>query len=215
MRDTGGGTIVSFEPVKSNYDRLVSTIHLNKLNEIVMPFNIALGDKEGEIEMALETRNRWQRGATTGNAVIREGMESDPQYTISKARITRLDNFVTENSISHVNFIKIDIEGAELMFLRGGVNFLSKHRPIIYGEFNFPMMPRFNHTFLDVVDIIQPWNYRIFAFADRLLPVEVLKPKVGLGNVFLVPEEKAEELLHRVAVARETGVFTGLSTQTR
>ena len=88
------------------------------------------------------------------------------------------------------------------MFLRGGVDFLSRHRPIIYGEVEFPMMPQYGHTLLDVVDLIKPWGYRIFAFGGRLQPVEGLQPKIGIGTIFLVPEEKALELLRRVEVAR-------------
>lgn len=203
LRDNGGGTLMAFEPVKANFDRLVDAIHLNELDQIATAFDVALGDEEGEIEMALETRNKWQKGSLTGNAVIRKGMKEASQYSISRARIARLDAFARGNGIDRVDFIKVDIEGAELMFLRGGVDFLSRHRPIIYGEFNFPMMPQYNHTFLDVVDLIKPWRYRIFAFGGRLLPVEVLQPTIGIGNIFLVPEEKAVELLRRVEVARQ------------
>ncbi len=187
--------------VKANFDRLVTTIRLNEYTNITA-FNIALGDEDGEIEMAMETRDRWQGGAGTGNAGIRQGPEDASRFSFSKARIQRLDTFVRENNINNVDFIKVDIEGAELMFLRGGADFLCKCRPIIYGEFNYPAMLQFNHTILDVVDLVRPWNYKIFAFADRLLPVEVLQPKVGIGNVFLAPEEKTDKLLRLVEAAR-------------
>ena len=202
LRDSGG-TVVAFEPVKTNFDRLVDTIHINQLDAIVKPFNIALGDEEGEIEMALETRNILHKGVTTGNAVIHKGMEDSSRYTLSTARIARLDTFVAENKIKRVDFIKVDIEGAELLFLRGGAKFLQEQRPVIYGEFNFPMMPRLDHTFLDVAKLIQPWGYKIFAFADRLEPVEILEPKVGIGNIFLAPEERTSKLLQQVAAARQ------------
>jgi FkbM family methyltransferase len=199
LRDNGGGRVVAFEPVISNFNRLLDAIELNGLGGIVLPFDVALGDEEGEIEMALET----QGGAQTGNAMMRRIADAPSRFSISTARITRLDTFVVEQGISHVDFIKVDIEGADLLFIKGGQAFLTKCRPIIYGEFNSGMMPKFGHTFLDLIDFIRPWRYRVFGFAGRLQPVEVLCPTVGIGNVFLVPEEKANELLHRVAIARQ------------
>lgn len=202
LQANGGGRVIAFEPVTPNFNRLQEVVQLNQLQEIVSLHNVALGDEEGEIEMALET----QHGAATGNAVMSKISNDLSGQTIYKSRITRLDDFVIEHGIDHVDFIKVDIEGAEVLFLRGGANFLTKCRPIIYGEFNSGMMPQFGHTFLDAVELIRPWDYRVFGFKDRLRPMEILEPKAGIGNVFLVPSEKADELLQRMTLAREKGV---------
>jgi FkbM family methyltransferase len=200
LRNNGGGSIIAFEPVKPNFDRLKKTVSLNHLEDVVKTFNVALGDEEGEIEIALET----QGGASTGNAVMSKIADDLSGFTVSKARITRLDTFVEEQDIDLVDFIKVDIEGAELLFLRGGQKFLAKSRPIIYGEFHSGMMPKFGHNFLDVIEFFKPLNYRVFGFKNRLQPAEILEPKVGMGNVFFVPEEKTEELLKRVEAARQS-----------
>ena len=39
LRDNDGGTLVAFEPIKANFDRLVDAIRLNDLTQIVIPFN--------------------------------------------------------------------------------------------------------------------------------------------------------------------------------
>ena len=195
-----GGKLIALEPVPSNFNRLVQSIALNDLNGVVLPFPLALGDKEGEIEFARESKGN----ASTGNALPRDLVANPAGYAFSTAKITTLDAFALQNHLDSVDFVKVDIEGAEVGFLQGGEAFLQRCRPIIFGEFNSQLMPKYGHTFLDVAAILKPWKYKIFASADTLMPIEVTAPESGLGNILLVPEEKAAELLKRIAAARQT-----------
>lgn len=52
--------------------------------------------------------------------------------------ITRLDNIITEK----VDVIKIDVEGAEGLVVRGGAGLIESHRPIITSEFSLEMLSR-------------------------------------------------------------------------
>lgn len=62
--------------------------------------------------------------------------EQDYPFQVSSRQIlvdvARLDSCLPEAYVP--NFIKIDVEGAELRVLRGGVEMLSKHRPVIAFE---------------------------------------------------------------------------------
>ena len=49
--------------------------------------------------------------------------------TITITKATSIDNFVENNSIKDIDFIKLDIEGAELMALKGAIKTLKKFRP--------------------------------------------------------------------------------------
>ena len=198
LRDQGGGKIVAFEPVVANYERLKTIAELNGVTAYLFPHNVALGDVEGEIEMAHETLY----GNVTGNAVQTNVLTDTTGYSLSMVRVVPLDSFAQEIGLEQVDFIKIDIEGAELLCLRGAQNLLQRCRPIIYGEFNSSSMPAFGHTFLDVAALIAPWDYKIFAFVGRLKLVEILEPQVGMGNAVLVPSEKSDELLRRIELAR-------------
>jgi FkbM family methyltransferase len=75
----------------------------------------------------------------TGNAVIVKcGISPDFFKTNinNKAQMKKLDTFVKEQKIETCHLIKINVEGAEVMFLRGAISFIGQHRPIIYREFN-------------------------------------------------------------------------------
>lgn len=191
------GQLYAFEPVKSNFDRLTTNILLNNLNGIVSAHNIALGDDEGIIEMSMENGNN----SRTGNAVMVKGEVPINYFGMnSTARLTLLDTFVKEQQIESCHLIKIDVEGAEVMFLRGGISFLSKTRPIIYGEFNNYFLPKFGHSFLDVLDIVSRWNYRFFQQTKSDQFVEIEQIKSDLEHILLVPAETPDSVLKRLGV---------------
>ena len=100
-----GGRLYAFEPVPNNFARLQHVIALNKLQEVVQPMNIALGDKEGEVFFRMETRN----GACTGNAALTTAGSTEAH--VSSARMVTLDTLAEEQNITACRLIKIDVEG--------------------------------------------------------------------------------------------------------
>lgn len=61
-------------------------------------------------------------------------------------------------------------------------------------------LPKFGHSFLDVVDIVMPWNYRFFKQTSQGDFIEVKKPDVGLEHVLLVPSETPDSTLIQMGV---------------
>lgn len=192
------GKLHAFEPVPSNYARLQECINLNQLESTITAHNIALGSEEGIIELYMATDNN----ASTGNAVVvkEKVITQDKLKGNATARITQLDSYVQEQGIESCHLIKIDIEGAEVMFLRGGGNFLGKTRPIIYGEFNPYWLKQFGHSFLDVVSIVKPWDYRLFKQQKGVRFTEVMQPEVGLADILLCPAETPNSVLSELGI---------------
>jgi FkbM family methyltransferase len=190
-----GGTVYAFEPVQSNYDHMRRALALNKLETTVRTYPVALGDEEGTVSLYLQSNDE----SPTGNAVLVKG-DIPAERGNTTARITRLDTFVEEIGIPGCHLIKVDVEGAEYMFLRGGAGFIQKHRPVICGEFNHLWMKRFGHSFLDVVELMRPWNYNLYkqTSADQFLPIAA--PTAGMEDVLMVPQETSPEGLARMGV---------------
>ncbi|WP_319421888.1 FkbM family methyltransferase [Pleurocapsa sp. FMAR1] len=194
---TLNGKLYAFEPVKSNFDCLETNILLNNLEKTVIAHDIALGDDEGIIEISMENENN----SSTGNAVISKGEIPTSYFGItSKAHLTRLDTFVKKANIKNCHLIKIDVEGAEVMFLRGGASFLSQTRPIIYGEFNNYFLPKFGASFMDVVDIVSSWNYRFFQQKKSGHFIEIKQFKPDLEHIILAPSETPNSILNKLGV---------------
>jgi FkbM family methyltransferase len=183
--------IYAFEPVQTNFQRLKHLIELNELTEIVTPFNIALGNTKGEIPLRLEGKG------STGNAFwVRGDLETIDQPN-QLSSITKLDNFVKENNIKKCDLIKVDIEGAELDFLRGGVEFINKCRPIILSEFNPYFVKSFGYSFKDIFDLVSPWRYTLYEksrFKKSLIPIKNILSPQQIINVVIIPEEKINDI---------------------
>lgn len=177
-----GGKVYAFEPVPGNYRRLVRLIKRNDLDGVVVPVNIALGDAEGSIDLKMDSTH----GASSGNAVaLCGGVEGQATAT---ARVTRLDTVVEELGIETCHFIKMDIEGGEFAFLKGGLSFIRRTCPVIFTELNAYRMRQFGWTFEDLADLLRPLGYRIYRHTrGRYLPAT--QAGSDLENVFLISEE--------------------------
>lgn len=180
----GRGRVYCFEPLNANYEGLIKNVWDNDLSDIVNIHKMALGDVSGTVELVVTEEGK------TSNAVMNlsEEYSKGKGYAIDVAPIEKLDNLRLKEDIGHCDFIKIDIEGAEFFFVKGGYSFVEKFRPVIYGEFNSFFMEKFNCSFLDAWNLLEPLNYACFAQKGYSSYFEAASPRIGLGNVLLIPE---------------------------
>lgn len=185
----------SFEPIASNFQRLVNLVEINKLTNIVYPVNSALGKSEGTIQLCMVDK---KFGSSTGNAFcLGEGLVKLEEPNFS-APITKLDEFVKQKNIQRCDIIKVDIEGAEMDFILGGINFIQEHRPVIYGEFEPFWSNHFGYSFVDVADIFIPWEYKIYQQKNRKTFIEVKEIRAGISDVLMIPAEKLTAISKRL-----------------
>lgn len=184
------GKVYSFDPIPGNCDRLRELISLNGLDDDVTLVPIALGEAEGEVVLWLEGSDR----SDTGNAVAVLGEVGGDVQGNTVARIRRLDDVAAELGINACRLIKIDIEGAELMALRGGIEFVRKCRPIIYAECNAYWMSKFGHSFMDVLELLSPLNYQCYRQTVAVTFERIETPVPGIEDVLFVPVETTPEI---------------------
>jgi len=107
------GKVFSFEPLKSNYQKMKKNIQRNKLEKIVDFINVGLWD--GVTDLFI-TNNNSASTSFDINADI-------------KIEVTTLDEFVQNERLEQVDFIKMDIEGAEMNALRGAEKTILRFKP--------------------------------------------------------------------------------------
>ncbi|PMP70800.1 MAG: hypothetical protein C0176_00285 [Mesoaciditoga sp.] len=105
------GKVYAFEPSSYNFKILEENVKQNKVKNI-FPRKMALSDKETILSL---------KGTGVGGALSLTGDE--------KVKVTTIDKFVEDQKIDCVDFIKMDIEGAELGALKGGENTIKKFKP--------------------------------------------------------------------------------------
>ncbi len=119
-----GGEVHAFEPVPNVYEKLRRNITLNEPPNNVKINNLALGNTEKTVELHIfpNLPEGHHSIATFGNT----------EYESFPCRMVTLDSYLTGNKIGEVNFVKMDIEGAEMMMLEGADVLFNQKRPPIW-----------------------------------------------------------------------------------
>jgi FkbM family methyltransferase len=104
------GKIFCFEPFNSNFSVLKENIKNNNINNII-PEQLGLWSKETVLKM---------EGTRAGAFISKTGLNIN---------VTSIDKFVKDNKLQKVDFIKLDIEGAELEALSGAQETIKKFKP--------------------------------------------------------------------------------------
>lgn len=137
--------------------------------ENINVLNIAMGQALGFAEIDFphyEARSNFGAMALNGKSSI------IPQVTLSEALFSKM------------NFIKMDVEGAELAILRGGLSWISNHRPFISCEIWDEKKKE------EIVQSLTPFNYSF-----ELLDIPAWNPKNFLGDSFNIFGNATEKLL--------------------
>jgi FkbM family methyltransferase len=119
------GKVIAIEAHPNNYDLLTKNIVLNKLSN-VLALNLAVHSKDTTVKLYDPGQ---EEGRTIYNTIMTERKTSDNQNFV-EVKAKSLDSILLENGIREVNWIKIDVEGAELEVLRGAPNILSSSRDL-------------------------------------------------------------------------------------
>lgn len=107
-----------------------------------------------------------------------------------------LDDFLKDFS-GNIEFIKMDIEGAELLALQGATRLLNRHRPILYLEINEQYCQRYGHSAATVFSFLNGLNYGSFSSTDGKWVPLVPEQYNGSGDVWFLPKEKEANLTIR------------------
>jgi FkbM family methyltransferase len=194
----GQGKLYCFEPVPSNRERLEQNLALNGARDLCQIHEFGLSNAPGEAQITL--REDFEFGSATGNAalVIQDGL--DAQFRTLPVSLKRLDDWVEEQALPRLDFIKIDVEGHEDLVFEGALKTLARFRPILLAEMNNSYFQR-RKVELDarMTSLLGPLGYewiRYFPLQRRWRKTDTLVKPQRAHDVFLVPHERSEALLH-------------------
>jgi len=127
------GKVFSFEPSKANFNLFLKNIELNAIKNIT-PINMGLGNTIGEsliLSQNFETGDAEKYILKVENKIERPGNKLNGIQTTETISLDTLDNFQIKNSITKVDFLKIDVEGFEFYVLKGAEKLLRDNPDII------------------------------------------------------------------------------------
>lgn len=118
----GQATIYAFEPLPASFASLLENIVLNKA-ESVHPLRIALAAKSGFADFAfsgLSSGSTKQAGLLPESAQgIMKHLGIKPMILKERMKVFSLDDLVKEASLPPPTHIKIDVDGSEVLVLKG------------------------------------------------------------------------------------------------
>jgi len=119
------GKVIAIEAHPVNYDILKHNIVINKLSNVIA-LNYAVHSTETLVKLYEPGQ---EEGFTIYNTIMTDRTSLNNQKYI-EVKADTLDSLLLENGIKEVNWIKIDVEGAEYEVLKGATNILSSSKDI-------------------------------------------------------------------------------------
>ena len=165
--------IYAFEPHPITYYKLSTNLNLNQSTKIT-PFNIGLSNIHSELELVEDCE--------TNSGGFRIGKISPTQKGV-KIPVTTIDDFVKENQIKSIDFIKIDVEGFEFKVLQGAAGILRLQHPNLYIEFCPQNLMEQSDSPEQIIQFLIEFGYTIIDVNSELKDNELYSFK-GMTDIF-------------------------------
>jgi FkbM family methyltransferase len=125
---------------------------------------VALGDKSGSVT--------FYSGSDAGVGALRPPREDLYRSTSITVPMISLRSYLAAAKVSQIDFIKIDVEGAELLVLRPIEDLLRTSRPCIVIEFAQHRQEAFGHGTGQLREFLLDCGYELSVIEDTLRPLD-------------------------------------------
>ncbi|MCO8273797.1 FkbM family methyltransferase [Actinoplanes sp. TRM 88003] len=95
-----------------------------------------------------------------------------PHHTDVPVDVTTVDRLVRAAGLTRLDFVKIDVEGAELHVLHGAADTIDRFRPTLFIEIEARHTARYDYSPAGVVDWLATRGYAMLAWQRGWQPVE-------------------------------------------
>jgi FkbM family methyltransferase len=185
------GHVYAFEPSPFILGNLQENIGLNQLDKKVSIIDQIVSNKNGTEQFVIESIpeiNHIAYGNKKGKKLL-------------KHSCIKLDTFMSQQKIKHVDVIKIDVEGAEHKVLEGLRNSLAAHKiGIMIVELNFHTS-EFGYSPEDTLELIHSAGYKTYSFnkTGHLEPLEKMdfRNKNILNAIAVSPQARYQSRFKR------------------
>jgi FkbM family methyltransferase len=162
------GRVIAFEPAPRHLAKLLHNVALNYLGNVSVRSE-ALGDADGMGSFAISSIPGHHRLAAQTTA-------SDRIVGYVEVSVRRLDGLIEAEKLPLPDFIKMDIEGAEVKALIGAGETLRRSRPALVIELH--------DTAREVASLLSEMDYRIYSLMPGREP--------GGSHIIALPQERAD-----------------------
>jgi len=173
--------IHAFEPIPKTFNHLNENIRLNSIENITTN-NFGLSNENKEV-----TFYYYKEGS--GNSSL---ASLSDQYETEKiqSNVYMLDNYININNL-HIDFMKCDVEGAELFVFKGGFESLKRYKPIVFTEMLRKWASKFDYHPNEIISLFTSIGYACFTISgNKLKSFNFMDENTIETNFFFLHNEK-------------------------
>ena len=174
------GKVLAFEPVDFFFDLLEDNTARNRFSNIqVFPFGLSDAYQRLPIYAGPAGAGEHEGLATIFQSQVRNRLVQEIELQI-------FDDLVPGLGLTRMDFIKIDVEGAELMVLKGARKSIEKYRPWVMLEINAETFQNASYTVDEIRTFFDSLQYACYLIGKGgILKKTPVLPT--LGNVIYAP----------------------------
>ena len=154
--------IHSFEPVEERIQIITNWLKTFPHNNNITLNHCAMGDK-------IEEKTFYVNNKTKASSFLKLNKKNKEDHLKEeiKINVNTVDNYVKQNNINHIDYLKIDTQGYEEEVLKGSIETL-KSGIVKYIEVEIILSDYYEKTtnFYDMEKILLPLNYRLYHIQD-------------------------------------------------
>lgn len=163
MKDRG--KVLSFEPEPNNCLWFRKSIEANRYGCIKL-FQYALSNKEGSANFYRGEKSGW-------GSLFLDNVATEKEFITILTR--KLDNVLKDEGIDKVDIIKIDVQGADLLVLKGAEKTLKMGNTKIVMDVDVRSLEERNQ----LSDFLKSCGFEIFRIGKELVSIEKIDEKTN------------------------------------
>jgi len=154
--------VLAIEPSPKTYDMLNMNIKYNMLDDVIETYNIGLGSEKCSVKFTTSLGPK--------NHIKYEVDNIHSNLPTVDIEVIALDDLIKKTKlVTRVDFIKVDIEGAEYNFLLGARETIEAFRPMILMEIEEHRLIKFNTTAEQIFDFLYQLGYRYLSVTENAI----------------------------------------------
>lgn len=177
--------IFAFEPVLPTFNQLKKNISLNNISTIEIS-NHGFSESVADIPF-------YYYPEGSGNASMRKMADEYDNIQLI-CHVETLDNWIKGREVP-VKFIKCDVEGAELLVIKGGIDTIHKYKPRIFIELLRKWTQKYSYHPNDVINLLVSIGYLCYVGKkNQLKQISLIDEETIETNFFFIHKEDQNNL---------------------
>ncbi|MBA3484936.1 MAG: FkbM family methyltransferase [Pirellulales bacterium] len=181
-----GRRVLAVEPTPQALGRLRTNVQRNGVASAVTIFEGVVSNEPGTVEFTVVV-GKEEYSCLSGARHPQITGEEGQEFTVQKQAVqaSTVDELVERHQLQP-GFLKVDVEGAELMAFQGAQKTLCQHRPIILSELYAPLLARSGSS---IPEVLQFFRNRDYDVVDPSAP-GAADPTFADAEMLAIPREK-------------------------